>query len=43
MSDDQCACGHWAMDHSELGCEDCMCEEFRWEPYEVGLPDKEDK
>jgi hypothetical protein len=30
VSDDRCKCGHWAMDHSEVGCEDCMCERFVW-------------
>jgi hypothetical protein len=30
MSDDKCACGHWMMDHSEVGCEVCMCDDFRW-------------
>jgi len=33
MSDDKCTCGHWMMDHSEVGCEDCMCERFRWPAY----------
>jgi len=35
MSDDKCKCGHWMMDHSEIGCEDCMCDDFSWPIEEV--------
>ena len=30
MSDDVCKCGHEMIDHREFGCENCMCENFRW-------------
>lgn len=30
MSDDLCKCGHWMIDHSEIGCENCMCNDFTW-------------
>ena len=26
MTEDFCKCGHSEFDHSELGCENCMCE-----------------